>query len=339
MTDEFTRDPSVIFTTDLNMGKYQMRESLSLAIAPNFEASELEYLGDVIYEFCEELSANLLNYRHEMIVLHEMDVLYWRRRTLFQNENITSIREFLLQQFYESLPTYPTHCINLVLVHDLRHLTPYFYLKRPVPSLKAIRSMLGLLRTEKINKGDSLYVMLQSWLDDWSSSEQPSSLQPIDSSVYVDTSRMDSINCDGPMFVDVPEWAWQHLLAWYGITNCHLGLKRIAIESQYNSDMEVERTPEDIWCFLFPNNNEFRIIRALSKENLTETTRKIKHIYNIPTRSEARLYTNTHMSNETWNLLDELTKSDKESICKLMLVLRRENGDWPDVQKELEYYF
>ena len=63
-----------------------MRDNLSLVLAPELETSELECLADVLFEFCEELFTELFTYSHEMIVLHEMDILYWRRRTIFQNE-------------------------------------------------------------------------------------------------------------------------------------------------------------------------------------------------------------------------------------------------------------
>ena len=332
MTDQFAPDPNVIFTTDLYKGISRMRDNLSLVLAPELETSELECLADVLFEFCEELFAELFNYSHEMIVLHEMDILYWRRRTIFQNENIASIREFLLEQFYESLPTYPTHCTNIILVHDLRYLTPYFYLKRPVPSLEVKRSVKSTLDRTKLNKDDNCYILSQSWYETWSSSEDSSALPPINNSVYIDPSRLDAINCEGTSFVDVPEWVWHHLLAWYGITNCLLGIKRFVMDSDY-AETVVMRTPEDIWCFLFPNTNEFRIIKVLDSKNVSEITQKMKSIYSVPPQRDIQLYT-SQMQYDQWKLLDYLKP---ELTSCVMLVLRKENGAWPDVAKECDF--
>ena len=327
MTDEFARDPNVIFTTDFYMGIARMREILSLVLTPKFEVSDLECLRDVIYEFCEELSNELLNYSHEMRVIHEMEILYWRRRNIFQNENIASMREFLIQQFYESLPTYPTHCINLVLVHDLHHLTPYFYLKRPAPSLQVKNSMSALLHRKSIQKDGTYYLISQKWCKTWRSTEDPSSLPPISNSVHVNISRLDALNCKERQFMYVPEWAWCHLLAWHGVPHCHLGLKRVLTE-------DFEDTADDMWCFLFPNTNEFRIIKV--SDNLYDISPRIKRIYDIPAGKEVQFYFN-QVYNEKWKLLNELIKFDKECIGNVLLVMRKDNGDWPDVEKECDY--
>lgn len=336
MTNKFEQDPLAIFTTDLHAAIMTMRDNLFQVSAGSFEASDSVLLREVIFELCDELYYELLNYCYEMKVLHQMDILYWRRRNIFQNEVISSIREFLFEQFYQSLPTYPTHCINLCLVHDNDNLTPHFYLKRPVPSPQTITAVNKLIANRKLIINEVCFMIHRAWYDSLlkNSSRSP----PIYNFISVETSRMDAVSCDGYMYLSMPEWAWRHLLAWYGIVNCNLGLKRYVVDDQ---DVEIECTPCDMWCFLYPNTNEFSSIRVSARDGVNRAIAKMKCVFDIPTHTKVRIYSNKHGGigsyyqygdDKDWALIDGVKNKFSRDVSFLLVMLPDENGDWPTLK-------
>ena len=336
MTSEFEEDPLAIFTTDLYAAITTMRQNLLQVFVGSFEASDSDLLREVIFELCDELFYELLNYCYEMKVLHRMDILYWRRRNIFQNEALSSTREFLLEQFYQSLPVYPTHYINLCLVHDNEYLTPYFYLKRPVPSPHTITAVNQLIVKRDLKTGDVCFMIHRTWYEELlkHSSRSP----PIYNFLSADASRMDAVSCDGYMFLSTPEWAWRHLLAWYGIVNCNLALKRYVVEGGYQ-DIEIECTPSDIWCFLYPDTNQFSSIRISARDCVNRAITKMKCVFDIPTQTEIRIYSNKQSGfhsyfsqDKEWTLIDGVKNKFSLSYSFILVVLPDKNGDWPTLK-------
>ena len=336
MTSKFEEDPLAIFTTDLHTVVTRMRENLFQVFVGSFESSDSYLLGEVIIELCDEFYYELLNHCHEMKVLHRMDILYWRRRSIFQNEAISSIREFLLEQFYQSLPLYPTHCANLCMVHDNDYLTPHFYLKRPVPSPQTITAVNQLIVNRDLKIGDVCFMIHRTWYQELlkRSSQSP----PIYNFISVETSRMDAVSCEGYVYLSIPEWAWRHLIAWYGIINCNLGLKRYVVKGEYQ-DVEIECTPFDMWCFLYPNTNEFCTIRISARDDVNRAVTKMKCVLDIPTQSKVRIYSNKHASMSTfychdkdWALIDGVKNKFSRNSSYILVVLPDENGDWPTLK-------
>ncbi|KAI6659008.1 hypothetical protein LOD99_14684 [Oopsacas minuta] len=332
MTSKFEEDPLAIFTTDLYKAITTMRDNLTQVFAQEFEESDSDILREVIFELCDELYYELLNYSFEMKVLHDFDILYWRRRNIFTNDSIDNIREFLHQQFYESLPLYPTHCINLCLVHDLDYLTPHFYLRRPQPSPEVIKTIQPLT----FKKNDICYMIHRNWYEDLRDRNVSS---PIFNLISVDMSRLDALNCESSAYYCFPEWGWRHLLAWYGIINCNLALKRLVIYSDMThatNDLEIDLTASDVWCFLYPDTNEFRVIRMSSRDSITELLIKMKRVFNISSQKMVRIYCKTSSGYSNWDLLDGVKKSSSalRDNSYVMLVLPSQNGVWPDVKKD-----
>lgn len=330
-------DPFTFFTSNLDFGISQMRNNLMQIVPDLAETSEKDYVSEVIYEFCESLKFQLTIYILECSLLHEFDILYLRRRRIFTNELISELLSFLRTEFYASIPRNPiANCLNLCLVNTGEAIVPHFYLKRPLPPRSVEEDLMSLLQVKKPQLGDECYLIDHHWYRSW---KQTSSVEPglISNIRNVETAVLNGFNPEPSQYDFVPEWGWRYLIAWYGIFGCKLGIRRVLIED-WDREIVPETTPDDIWCFLYPNYAEFQIIRLPSGDTFDRIMSKIKHIYNIEPHKGARLYYGNVISGMhciKWTLFKGVLHdlSALKEAGAALLATQDKESNWPDPTK------
>ena len=161
---------------------------------------------------------------------------------------------------------------------------------RPLLNTVLVKGHMWCLIHMRWYKRWQQYVGYDSW-DRSIAGEEAAYPGPIDNTDLIENDKLRRHQVDERDYKLVPELAWDKLLSWYDINEGSMKIRRQVREhGNFLKSCKVEVYPLELKCFLYPNEDDYRIVILSICDTTCTLGNRISKIYNIDSKKQIHIY-------------------------------------------------